>query len=87
MIYSGKLPNRLREINPGQNVVLDLVEKYLDAGRTIYADNFFTTIDLARILLTTKTAEQNIHSTGVQEEPDGVQPNGYSAMLIRAEKK
>ena len=27
MIYSGKLPNRLREINPGQNVVLDLVEK------------------------------------------------------------
>lgn len=56
MIYSGKLPNQQREINQGQNVVLDLVEKYLDAGRTIYADNFFTTLDLARILMRRKTA-------------------------------
>lgn len=56
MIYSGKLPNQEREVNQGQNVVLELVEKYLDAGRTIYADNFFTTLDLARILMRRKTA-------------------------------
>lgn len=56
MIYSGKLPDQAREVNQGQNVVLQLSERYLNTGRTIYADNFFTTLDLARTLIRKKTA-------------------------------
>ena len=44
MIYSGKLHDQKREINQDQNVVLALAVKYLDSGRTIYADNFFSTL-------------------------------------------
>lgn len=52
IIYSGKPPSQQFEINQW----LDLVEKYLDATRTMYDDNFFTTLDFARILLRRKTA-------------------------------
>lgn len=55
IIYSGKLPSQDREVNQGQKVVLQLVEKYLNTGRTVYADNFFTTLDLATLLLRQKT--------------------------------
>lgn len=50
MIYSGKQPDAEREINQGQRVVLDLVRKYERSGRTVYADNFFTTLELALTL-------------------------------------
>lgn len=56
MIYSGKLPGQEREVNQGQNVVYQLVERYVNTGRTIYADNFFCTLDVARTLMTQKTA-------------------------------
>lgn len=56
IIYAGKMPGQLREVNQGQNVVTDLVEKYLDVGRTVYADNFFSTLDVAKILMRRKTA-------------------------------
>lgn len=56
MIYGGKLPGQEREINQGQNVVFALIEKYLHKGRTVYADNFFSTLDVAQTLMRQKTA-------------------------------
>jgi len=37
------------------NVVLKLAEPYLDAGRTLTTDNFYTRLPLARALLRQKT--------------------------------
>ena len=54
-IYTGKQGNTV-EKNQGQRVVLQLAEPYLNKGRTITADNFFSTIDLANNLITKKTA-------------------------------
>lgn len=47
--YIGKDPIKGREENQGQRVVLDLVSDL--KGRNVTADNFFTTYDLADILL------------------------------------
>lgn len=55
-IYTGKLPNQQREVNQGERVVLDLVRDYVGCGRTVYTDNFFTSITLAEQLMTQKTA-------------------------------
>ncbi|KAF5277530.1 hypothetical protein FQR65_LT15976 [Abscondita terminalis] len=56
MIYGGKVPGRKREINQGQKIVLDLVGNYLGVGRTVYADNFFSTLEVATLLMAQKTA-------------------------------
>lgn len=48
-IYSGKVGN-LREVNQGENVVMDLTS-HLNAGYNITVDNFFTSIPLALKLL------------------------------------
>lgn len=56
IIYTGKLPGAVREVNQGERVVLQLVDKYTNAGRTVYADNFFSTCSLAEILMTKNTA-------------------------------
>lgn len=50
-IYTGKRPTEEREINQGERVVLDLVEKYRNSGRTVYCDNFFTSLELAKTLM------------------------------------
>lgn len=55
IIYAGKLPGQDREVNQGQKIVFQLVEPYLNTGRTVYADNFFSSLDLATILLRQKT--------------------------------
>lgn len=55
-IYTGKLPNQARETNQGERVVMDLVGEYMNCGRTVYTDNFFTSLSLAEHLLTLKTA-------------------------------
>lgn len=51
-IYQGKL--NATETNQGKRVVLDLAEDYLDQGRGITADNFFTSKALALELLEKK---------------------------------
>lgn len=42
-IYTGKLPNAAREEKQGVLVVLDLVDKYRNSGRTVYCDTFHVT--------------------------------------------
>lgn len=76
--------------------------KYLKSSRNIYADNFFTTLDLARVLLRRKTAyvgTVRYNKTFIPQEFKKnpkctinstlfwVQRRGYSIMLIRAGKK
>lgn len=41
-IYAGKLDGADRAQNVGEGVVMSLVQKYYFAGRTMYADNFFS---------------------------------------------
>lgn len=55
-IYTGKLEGAVRDINQGERVVLSLVQKYNNSGRTIYCDNFFTTFKLATNLMELKLA-------------------------------
>lgn len=56
LIYSGRQEGDLREVNQGQRVVLELVRKYERSGRTIYADNFFTTLELSLNLMAKELA-------------------------------
>jgi len=49
-IYTGKSSTR-REINQGERVAKDLVAPYKGSGRNITMDNFFTTLPLAKHLL------------------------------------
>lgn len=51
-IYTGKLPNEPRQVNQGENVVKELVQKYKGSGRNVTMDNFFTTLPLAKLLMT-----------------------------------
>lgn len=54
-IYLGKPPDGVRQTNIGENVVLSLMRPYLNAGRNVTMDNFFTTLPLARKLLSNRT--------------------------------
>ncbi|KAE8747050.1 hypothetical protein FOCC_FOCC006188 [Frankliniella occidentalis] len=45
-VYTGKEVQAPGELPVSQQVVIDLAEEYLDAGRTIYADNFYSGIPL-----------------------------------------
>ncbi|KAB0805311.1 hypothetical protein PPYR_02281 [Photinus pyralis] len=67
-IYTGKSPKG-REQNQGERVVKDLCYRYKNTGRNIVVDNFFTTLPLARLLLSwglsivgTLKKKQAIHS-------------------------
>lgn len=51
-IYTGKLDGAARAQNVGEGVVLSLAKKYYYTGRTIYADNFFSSLNLANTLIT-----------------------------------
>lgn len=53
-IYTGKQSN-LVERNQGERVVLELSQPFLNKGRTITCDNFFTSVSLAKRLLYKKT--------------------------------
>lgn len=43
-LYTGKGDGEEREVNQGENVLLQLANRYNNTGRTIVADNFFTTL-------------------------------------------
>ncbi|XP_031626214.1 piggyBac transposable element-derived protein 4-like [Contarinia nasturtii] len=51
-LYTGREEGAPREINQGENVLLQLANKYSNSGRTIVADNFFTTLDACKRLAT-----------------------------------
>lgn len=52
-LYTGRQEGEEREVNQGENVLIQLAKPYSNTGRTIVADNFFTTLEgvkrLARI--------------------------------------
>ena len=50
-IYTGK-PASGREKSQGERVVKDLCYRFKGSGRNIVMDNFFTTLPLARLLMT-----------------------------------
>lgn len=54
-IYVGKQPNEEVAVNYGCNLVQRLSARYLNKGRTITMDNFFTSCDLAERLLEKNT--------------------------------
>ena len=49
-IYLGRQPGAEREVNQGARVVKSLTKKWLQSGRNIVTDNFFTSIQLAEDL-------------------------------------
>ncbi|KAF2879851.1 hypothetical protein ILUMI_26308 [Ignelater luminosus] len=49
-IYTGKV-TAARETNQGERVVKDLCHRYKNSGRNVTMDNFFTSLPLARLLL------------------------------------
>lgn len=44
-LYTGRQQGQEREVNQGENVMLQLSKPYSNSGRTIVADNFFTTLE------------------------------------------
>ncbi|XP_055918321.1 piggyBac transposable element-derived protein 4-like [Eupeodes corollae] len=60
-IYAGKTESNIQRGRPtpttsySTQIVLDLAEKYLDQGRTIATDNFYTSVSLAKHLLDRQT--------------------------------
>ncbi|XP_050340237.1 piggyBac transposable element-derived protein 4-like [Bactrocera neohumeralis] len=56
IIYTGKPPGGQRETNQGERVVMKLMQNYMDSGRTVYADNFFSTYNLAEMLMNRRVA-------------------------------
>lgn len=53
--YVGKEPGRPKEERLSESVVMKLMGPFLDQGRTVTTDNFFTSITLAKKLLSRKT--------------------------------
>uniref|UniRef100_A0A3P9KCK2 PiggyBac transposable element-derived protein domain-containing protein n=1 Tax=Oryzias latipes TaxID=8090 RepID=A0A3P9KCK2_ORYLA len=53
--YLGKDPSRPMGERLSENVVMKLMEPFLDKGRNVTTDNFFTSVSLARQLLSRKT--------------------------------
>ncbi|XP_005917063.3 uncharacterized protein LOC121813594, partial [Haplochromis burtoni] len=53
--YLGKDPNRPTGERLSENVVMRLMEPFLDKGRNVTTDNFFTSLSLAQKLLRRKT--------------------------------
>lgn len=49
-LYTGREDGEEREGNQGEKVLLQLVNRYSNSGRTVIADNFFTTLEVAKRL-------------------------------------
>ena len=49
-IYTGKPTDGPRQVNVGEQTVLNLVSLYKSSGRNVTTDNFFTTMELAKVL-------------------------------------
>lgn len=59
-------------------IVVDLAEKYLDKGRTIATDNFYTSVSLAKLLLSRKT-----HLIGTLRKNRGGNPKDVVVAKLR----
>lgn len=54
-IYSGKMGDSLETQSLSERVVLELCDDILNSNRTLYTDNFYTSVTLAKRLLLQKT--------------------------------
>ncbi|KAE9526178.1 hypothetical protein AGLY_013809 [Aphis glycines] len=55
-VYCGKeVSNILNVGNVGSNIVMELAEPYLDNGRTIFVDNWYSSVELAELLQSRNT--------------------------------
>ncbi|XP_050063121.1 piggyBac transposable element-derived protein 4-like [Aphis gossypii] len=55
-VYCGKEVNNMLNVgNVGSNVVMELAEPYLDNGRTIFVDNWYSSVELAELLQSRNT--------------------------------
>lgn len=54
-VYSGKCEETDTNFSHTTNVVLHLLEDYLDKGYTVYMDNFYNSVALTKLLTTRKT--------------------------------
>lgn len=54
-IYSGKSEETDNNVGHTTDVVLHLLEDYLDKGYTVYMDNFYNSVTLTKLLTTRKT--------------------------------
>ena len=55
-IYTGKSPDTNRAVNVGETVVKNLVHHWENTGRTIICDNFFTSLNLEKYLMSKSLA-------------------------------
>ena len=49
-LYTGKPTDGPRQVNVGERTVLDLVSSYKGSGRNVTTDNFFTSMNLCKVL-------------------------------------
>lgn len=54
-VYIGKDKSNDSNLSASESVVIKLVKDLLDEGRTLYTDNFYTSVPLARTLLSRNT--------------------------------
>lgn len=80
IVYEGK-KNDTRQQNLSKNVVLELSKEYLDVGRTIVTDNYYTSIDLAETLL-----QRSTHLIGtIRKNRKGLPKNVVGEKLKKGE--
>uniref|UniRef100_A0A915ENP4 PiggyBac transposable element-derived protein domain-containing protein n=1 Tax=Ditylenchus dipsaci TaxID=166011 RepID=A0A915ENP4_9BILA len=78
-VYTGRDPQQSREVNQGQRVVLDLLNGlHFMEGRSVVTDNFFTSLSLARRLLS-----QKITLIGTVRHNRGEVPLSFIAKRVR----
>ncbi|KAK7904327.1 hypothetical protein WMY93_016934 [Mugilogobius chulae] len=73
--YLGKDPSRPVGQRLGESVVMSLMEPYLDKGRNVTVDNFFTSLSLAKRLLGRNTSLVGTMNASRRELPPSVQNN------------
>jgi len=80
-IYSGKSATGGRQVGLAKQVCLDLLQKLLGEGRTLYVDNYYTSYDLALSLL-----QNNTHLVGtLRANKKGIPKNVLKAKLNKGE--
>jgi hypothetical protein len=89
-VYLGKPPNETREVNQGQRLVKDVTRKWLNNGRNITADDFFTSIPQVTELLAMKATYIGTIRKNKAEIPREILPaktrKMYSTLFGQTEK-
>ncbi|XP_073708848.1 uncharacterized protein [Garra rufa] len=86
--YLGKDPSRQKGERLAENVVMNLMEPFLDKGRNVTTDNFFTSLSLAHRLLQRQTTLLGTMNKVRRELPqlakDTAQREVFSTSVLRS---